>query len=128
MNNIRKNMPIAISGTLLAVLSIGNLFEDNLIKSITFLLGLTIILILLLKLVYYRKELLKELSNPVILSTSGTFSMAVMVLSTYIVNTNYYLSLIIWLIGVLLHLLLIIYYTIHHIILDFNIEKYYGSL
>lgn len=128
MNNIIKNMPIAISGTLLAVLSIGNLFEDNLIKSITFILGLTIILILLLKLVYYRKELLKELSNPVILSTSGTFSMAVMVLSTYIVNTNYYLSLIIWLIGVLLHLLLIIYYTIHHIILDFNIEKYYGSL
>ncbi|WP_323736037.1 hypothetical protein PXD04_09140 [Methanosphaera sp. ISO3-F5] len=69
MNNIIKNMPIAISGTLLAVLSIGNLFEDNLIKSITFILGLTIILILLLKLVYYRKELFKELSNPVVLST-----------------------------------------------------------
>lgn len=121
-------MPLAISGTLLAVLSLGNLFNNSYVRILTFLTALLIIAILLLKCIFYKDSFIEELRNPIVLSTSGTFSMALMVLSTYISYYDYLLSFIIWLVGVLLHVLLIIYYTYYYVVKSFNIENYYGSL
>lgn len=128
MRNVIKNMPLAVSGTLLAILSLGNLLNNYYIKTITFSLGLLIIIILLLKAFFYRESIIKELTNPIVLSTSGTFSMALMVLSTYIINYSYAFAMIIWISGVLLHVFLIIYYTYYYVINNFDIENYYGSL
>lgn len=128
MKNIIKKMPLAISGTLLSVLSLGNLLNDKYVKIVTLIVGLIIILLLLFKLVFYENIFVKELSNPIVLSTSGTFSMALMVLSTYVRNFSMLFSYMIWVLGVLLHVLLILYYTYYHIIENFSIRKYYGSL
>lgn len=128
MNNIIKNTPLAISGTLLAILSLGNLLQLTQIKIITLILGLLVITILLLKLIKYPEILKNELENPIVLSTSGTFPMALMVLSTYINNINTLATQIIWITAVIMHMILIIYYTYYYIIKDFNIENYYGSL
>ena len=127
MNQIIGQIPIAISGLLLAVLSLGNLYDNLIIKSITFSIGLIILLILIIKLVFYTKKVKKELNQLVILSTSGTFSMALMVFGTYILNFNYYAALLFWIIGIILHALLIITFTYKYILNNFDIEEVYGS-
>lgn len=127
-DNFIKNMPVAISGTLLATLSLGNLLNNTFIKAITFLIGIMIIITLLLKTIFYTKQIKDELDNPIVLSTAGTFTMALMVLSTYLQYFNYKLALAVWITAVIGHLILILRYTQKYFIQNFNIENYYGSL
>ncbi|RAP47779.1 MAG: hypothetical protein BZ135_01500 [Methanosphaera sp. rholeuAM6] len=122
-----KNIPIAITGLLLAILSLGNLYNNMPIKYVTFSLGLIIILVMITKCIFFRDIMKEELNQLVPLSTSGTFSMALMVLSTYVVIYNYILALILWGIGVILHSLIIVIFTYRHVLNNFNIEDVYGS-
>lgn len=127
IDKIVSKTPIAISGLLLAILSLGNLYDNSTVKLIAFTIGLIIILILINKLIFKTTKVKEELNQLVVLSTSGTFSMALMVFSTYILNLNYYLALIIWILAIILHASLIIIFTYKYIIKNFNIEEVYGS-
>ncbi len=125
--NVIKNTPIAISGLLLATLSMGNLYNNSVVKAVTFTIGFTIILVLLLKVLLYESMVREELSQLIVLSTSGTFSMALMLISTYLITINYYLALFLWISGIILHILLIITFTYRHVLNDFDIRNVYGS-
>ena len=127
--NIIKNIPIPIAGLILALISLGNLLNDihPYLKYLFGTIGLIFLALLLLKVILYPKIIKNDLKNPIILSSSGTFSMSLMVLSTYLIPSIPLLRYSVWIIGIILHLLLIIFFTYHFVIRNFNISNVYPT-
>ena len=127
--NIIKNIPIPIAGLILALISLGNLLNDihPYLKYLFGTIGLIFLALLLLKVILYPKIIKNDLKNPIILSSSGTFSMSLMVLSTYLIPFIPLLGHSVWIIGIILHLLLIIFFTYHFVIRNFNISNVYPT-
>ena len=127
--NLIKNIPIPISGLILALLSLGNLLEgiNPYLKYFFGLTGIIFLILIILKVILYPKLIKNDFKNPVIVSSSGTFSMSLMVLSTYLLQFIPSIAYTIWIIGIALHIMLIIYFTYHFIIRDFNISNVYTS-
>ena len=124
-----KNIPIPICGLILALLSLGNLTQDihPYLKYIFGSIGVIFLILILLKIIFYPKSIKDDFKNPVIVSSSGTFSMSLMILSTYIIQFNSTIAYTIWIIGIGLHILLMIYFTYHFIAHNFNISNVYPS-
>ena len=127
--NLIKNIPVPICGLILALLSLGNLTQDINpgLKFIFGSIGLIFLIIIISKLILYTDNIKYDFKNPVIVSSSGTFSMSLMVLSTYIIPFNQTFAYAIWIIGISLHIMLMIYFTYHFIIHNFNISNVYPS-
>jgi exfoliative toxin A/B len=128
MDFIRK-IPIPISGLILATLSLGNLLQDinPYLKVIFGIIGIILVILLVLKVILYPQDLKEDFKNPIIVSSSGTFSMSLMILSTYLIPFIPTIAYTIWIIGIILHILLIIYFTYHFIIRQFDISTVYPS-
>lgn len=124
--NVIEKLPVPISGLILAILSLGNLLQGY-PRVVCGAVGVILILMLLLRVIIYPGSVRQDLSNPIILSNSGTFSMALMILSTYINPFNADLALGVWILGVALHILLIVWFTYRFIICDFDIMTVYPS-
>ena len=77
-----KNMPIPICGLMLALLSLGNLMQDihPALKVVFGGIGLIFLILIVLKVIIYPDIIRKDFKNPVIVSSSGTFSMSLMIL------------------------------------------------
>ncbi|WP_405307909.1 TDT family transporter [Methanobrevibacter sp.] len=124
-----EKIPIPICGLILAFLSLGNLLNDThpLLKVICGIIGIVLLILILSKLVLYPKKIKEDFKNPIIASNSGTFSMSLMILSTYTSPFMPSIAYGIWILGVALHILLIVYFTYHFIIRNFNISTVYPS-
>ena len=124
-----RNLPLAISGLTLAILSLGKIFTD--FKEINIVIGSFLILLLLLKFILYTDDFKGELDNVVALSSFGTFSMSLMLLSTYLVSLfpNFLNSVVflIWILGVLGHILLIIVFTKRYVLDSFDITSVFAT-
>ncbi|WP_407410497.1 TDT family transporter [Methanobrevibacter sp.] len=127
--NLIKNIPIPISGLILALLSLGNLTQDihPYLRVIFGGIGLIFLILIILKLIFYTDLIKKDFKNPVIASSSGTFSMSLIILSTYIITFNPSIAYGVWIIGIALHILLMIYFTYHFIVRNFNISNVYPT-
>ena len=127
--NIIKNIPIPITGIILATLSLGNLLQDihPFLRYGFGVIGAVFLILILLKVIFYPRDIKNDFKNPVVVSSSGTFSMSLMILSTYIIPFTSSIAYAIWILGVVLHILLMIYFTYHFIIHDFNISNVYPS-
>lgn len=121
-----KKLPIPVSGLILAILSLGNLLQ-GFPRIVCGAVGVIFIFLLLLKLIKYPGIVKKDLSNPIILCNSGTFSMSLMLLSTYINSFSSDLALSVWILGICLHILLIIWFTYRNIVCKFDINVVYPS-
>lgn len=128
MRKMIKGIPIPIAGLMLALAAAGNLVASYglIYRGILGAISTIIFLLLLLKVFIHRKDVIKDLENPVIASVSPTFSMGIMILSTYIVASLPSIAYGLWITGLLLHCVLIIYVT-KKFILDFNIKKIFPS-
>lgn len=124
-----EKIPIPICGLILAFLSLGNLLNDThpLLKVACGIIGIALLILILSKLVLYPKKIKEDFKNPIIASNSGTFSMSLMILSTYISPFMPSIAYGIWILGVALHILLIVYFTHHFVIHNFNISTVYPS-
>ena len=124
-----KKLPIPISGLILASLSLGNLLQDihPYLRYAFGTIGAIFIVLMLLKVILYPQDIRDDFKNPIIVSSSGTFSMSLMLLSTYLVSFMPSISYAIWILGVTLHILLIIYFTYHFIIREFDISTVYPT-
>ncbi len=124
-----EKIPIPLCGLILAFFSLGNLLNDThpLLKAICGTIGMIFLILILLKLVIYPEKIRQDFKNPVIASNSGTFSMSLMILSTYLITFIPDIAYGIWILGVALHILLIVYFTYHFIIHNFNISTVYPS-
>ena len=127
--NIIEKLPIPVSGLILALLSLGNLVQDvhPYLRYLFGGIGAIFLVLMILKVFLYPQCIREDFKNPVILSSSGTFSMSLMLISTYLISFSPSISYTLWIIGVVLHILLVIYFTYHFIIRKFDISIVYPS-
>lgn len=123
-----KKIPLPISGVMLGFAALGNLLQSYsesirlVCGVISFILGL----LLICKIIMYPDMIKEDMKNPIMAGVSATFPMAVMLLATYVKPFLGQGSIYIWYLGILLHLALIIYFTITFI-LKFNIKKVFTT-
>lgn len=86
-----KNVPLPVSGLILALFSLGNLLQDQNpdVKYLFGTLGAILLVLLVLKIIKYPDDVKNDFKNPVIASSFGTFSMSLMLLSTYLYHWIY---------------------------------------
>ena len=127
--NIIKSLPIPISGLILALLSLGNLLQDinPTLRYLFGTIGIIFLILIVLKVIIYPQSIRDDFKNPIIVSSSGTFSMSLMILSTYVMQYVPSIAYAIWIIGIALHISLIIYFTYHFIIRNFDISMVYPT-
>ena len=127
--NLIKKIPIPMAGLILAILSLGNLLQDihPYLRYLFGTIGVLLIVLMIAKLISYPQDINEDFRNPVIVSSSGTFSMSLMLLSTYLIEFTPEIACIIWIIGISLHILLMIYFAYHFIVHDFDITTVYPS-
>lgn len=128
MMRIIKKVPIPLAGLMLALAAAGNLVSTygTKYKNIFGCLAALVLIALLAKIITDPKDIKESLKNPLIASVAPTFTMGLMILSTYIKPILSELSLAIWILSLLLHFLLIIYFT-QKFILNFDIKKVFPS-
>ena len=128
MNEIIKKLPVPIVGLILALAACGNLVLSygSVFRNIFGILSSIILLLLLIKMVKYPGEVRESLSNSMVASVFPTFSMGIMILSTYAKAFSNYLGFAMWTLGLVLHLLLIINFT-RKFIFNFNIKNVFPS-
>lgn len=123
-----KKIPIPIAGVMLGFTALGNLLQSYsestrlICGVISALLGL----LLICKCIAYPSMVKEDMKNPIVASVSGTFPMALMLLSTYVkpyIGTS---SIYIWYFAIGLHIALIIYFT-KEFILKFDMKKVFTS-
>ena len=124
-----EKIPLPICGVILALFSLGNLLNDThpLLKAICATVGMIFLILIISKLILYPEKIKADFQNPILTSNSGTFSMSLMLLSTYLSPFMPNIAFGIWILGVALHILLMIYFTHHFIIHNFNILTVYPS-
>ena len=124
-----EKIPIPICGLILALLSLGNLLNDihPYLKIVCSSIGILFMILIILKLVMYPQKIRADFKNPIITTNSGTFSMSLMLLSTLLSPFIPIISYGVWILGVALHILLMIYFTYHFIIHNFDISDVYPS-
>ena len=130
-NNIMmiEKIPIPICGLMLAFLSLGNLLGDYhpYLRILCATIGIILLILIISKLILYPSKIREDFKNPIIASNSGTFSMSLMILSTYLLAFIPDIAYGVWILGVALHIMLIIYFIWRFIIHDFDILTVYPS-
>ena len=129
MTRLVKKAPVPIAGLMLALAATGNLIVNygSIYRSIFGIIAAVIFLLLTSKMVTDSQTVMAGLKkNPVIASVIPTYSMTVMILATYIKPYLPSLAYGVWVAGLLIHGLLIIYFTKNYIFI-FDIKKVFPS-
>jgi exfoliative toxin A/B len=123
-----KKVPLPMTGLILGLAALGNLIQSysGAFRSILGLISGLLLVLIIAKLIAYPAQVKEELTNPVVASVFPTFSMAIMVLSTYLKSFSSSFAFGIWVIGIVLHALLILWFT-KQFVLNFNIKKVFPS-
>ena len=126
MKSSIERIPISIGGVILGITAMGNLLYDYTGQSheICGVIATILIILVILKLIYYPKYFKEDLDNPVLASVIATFSMALMLLSNYIcpyIGVKY--SFYIWIFAIILHIFFLINY-IYKFVLHLKLENY----
>lgn len=133
LKNFLNAIPIPICGLILGTVSLGNLlFAEGFeaIGNIFYLIGILIMGLFLLKLFFTFKNTLADLKNPIIASVAPTFTMSLMVISVVLerVFPNLLMNDLLWLTSIGLHLGLMTYFVVVHILpVDITLEYVYPS-
>ena len=127
--NLIKQLPLPACGLILATLSLGNLLQDihPFARYLFGTIGAILMILIILKVISYPQDIKNDFKNPIILSSCGTFSMSLMLLSTYLIQFMPSIAYTIWIIGIVLHILLMIYFTYNFVIATFDISTVYPT-
>ena len=119
-----KKIPLPIAGVMLGFVALGNLLQSysESIRLACGIISLILGLLLICKITIYPSIVKDDMKNPIIAGAFATFPMAIMLLSTYIKPFIGEKAVFIWYLGIILHIILIVYFTIKFI-LKFNINK-----
>lgn len=118
MKKIIQKVPVPLCGVMLGLAALGNLLQSygEGIRYACGIMAALLLVLILLKLVLFPKMIKEDLQNPIMASVSATFPMALMLLSTYVKPWIGAIAKYIWLFAIVLHLILIIYFTIKFIV------------
>lgn len=128
MRNVIKKVPIPIAGLMLALATTGNLVLSYgvVFRNIFGIISACVLLLILMKMFTYPTDMLEHVKNPVVASVAPTFTMGLILLSTYIKPYFPTMAVAIWISSILLHCVFIIYFTQKYIF-NFNIKKVFPS-
>lgn len=128
MNEFLKKYPVPITGLMLGLAAAGNLIQSygNVYRNTLGIISSLLFVVMLAKIAKYPKEVKESLNNPLIGSVFPTFSMAIMILATYLKPYAAALSLIVWFIGFILHIILILWFTKKYVV-NFKIKQVFPS-
>ena len=112
MKDIIKKVPIPVCGVMLGCAALGNLLQSYSegIRYFCGILAAILLILILLKLIMFPKAIGEDMKNPIMASVSGTFPMALMLLSTYVKPWLGKGSYVIWMIAIILHAILIVWF------------------
>lgn len=113
MHKIAK-MPMPICGVILGLAALGNLVQSysETARLICGAIAGLLMILFIIRCITNPDKFREDMRNPVTASVSGTFSMALMLLAGYLKPVIGSASLAIWYIAIILHSLLIIYFTV----------------
>ncbi|GEM_PF-2981501 len=108
-----KKVPIPMAGLSLGFAALGNLLQSysESIRLVCGSLSAVLAILFLCKCVFHFDLVKEDMKNPVMASISGTFSMAVILLSAYAKPFIGGSAVYIWYFGIALHVLLMLYFT-----------------
>lgn len=126
--DLLKKLPIPIAGLILAMFALGNLLQSysNVVRLCIGGVALILYIIFVLKIVLLNSKLKTVLDNPVPASVLLTITMATILLSSYAKPYSSGLAAAFWFVGVILHALLIIWFSIKFLP-NFSIKKVFPS-
>ena len=119
-------MPIV--GLMLSIAALGNLIQSygNGYKSIAGALATIIFIVVTIKFLCDFKTLKKELETPIGASVFPTYTMGMMLLATYLKPYQSQIAFGVWIVAILLHLVLMVYFTAKFV-KNFNIMQVFPS-
>lgn len=128
MDQFLKKYPVPITGLMLGLAAAGNLIQSygEVYRSILGLLSAILFILMVVKIARFPGEVKKNLDNPVIASVFPTFSMGIMILSTYLKPFAPSLAYFVWAVGLILHITLILWFTKKYV-LSFKIKQVFPS-
>lgn len=121
MKQFLRIVPIPMCGLILGLASLGNLVKDYGYQTIGNGMGIVAgaLMILILTKIFLTFGHVKDtLKDPIVASVSPTFTMAIMVLCTYLLQLTTIAPLVkyIWLVAILIHYGLMFYFSYHFLI------------
>jgi len=117
MQKINK-IPLPICGVILGIAALGNLIQSysNTARLFCGIIVATLLVFFNIRCALNFDRFKEEMKTPVGASVSGTYSMAVMLLAGYLKPFVGEAALYIWYLGIIVHIALIIYFTLKFVI------------
>lgn len=108
-----KSIPVPTAGLALGVIALGKLFAFFIpvVEPVCVAISLVFIVLITAKALVCRKELAKDLHQPIQAAVFGTFFMTYMQLSTYLASWSITAGRILWVAAVVGHFLLMAWFT-----------------
>lgn len=121
MKHFLKIVPIPMCGLILGIASLGNLVKDYGLMTVGNIMGIVagVLLVLILAKIFLTFGHVKDtLKDPIVASVSPTFTMASMVLCTYLTQFEALktLATVLWFVAIVIHYGLMVYFTYHFLI------------
>lgn len=128
MNELLKKYPVPASGLMLGLAAAGNLLQTygNLYRNIFGIISSILLVLMLVKILMQPKSVAESLRTPVIGSVFPTFSMSIMILSTYLKPYASSAAYIMWAVGFVMHIILILWFT-KKFVFHFKIKQVFPS-
>lgn len=113
MNIFLKKIPVPIAGLALGLAAAGNMVQSygELYRDVFGIISAILVILLVIKILKYPSDIKDNLKNPIIAGVAPTFSMALMILSTYLIPFAPAISRVIWIVGFIIHIYLIVSFT-----------------
>jgi len=128
MVKLLEKFPLPISGLILGLAALGNLLQSygEVFRIILGAIAGILLILFMAKLVIFRRQVKESLHNPIVASVFPTFPMALILLSTYLKPSLPTLAAAMWFGGLILHLLLIIWFTVKYVN-KFKLKQFFPS-
>lgn len=115
MRNLFQVVPIPISGLMLGLVSLGNLFlsmDKAAFGHVCFFIGIFLFLLIIGKLIFAFSSILAEMQNPIIASVSPTFTMGTLSISSglHYYGVNGFVIHMIWILAATTQIFIIFYF------------------
>ena len=118
MKNVIKKVPVPLSGVMLGLAALGNLLQSYSegVRYFCGILACLLLILLVLKLILFTGMIREDMKNPIMASVAATFPMALMLLSTYVKPFIGNAAFAVWILAILLHIVMILYFTVIFIV------------
>jgi exfoliative toxin A/B len=128
MRAVIRKVPVPLSGVMLSFAAFGNFIRNDsaVLWGVMEWIAGGLMALLVLKLILYPKEVARDLGNPAIAGTAGTFSMGMMFFAVSLKSLNAPLGTGFWWAGLLLHVALIIHFTVRFVF-HFHLKQVYTT-